>query len=139
VSETRAKRISRCLFGALFVAAGANHFLNTSLYTSIVPSYLPWPMGLVYVSGLAEIVLGVLLCTKRFRVAAAWGLVALLIAVFPANLHMALNPELYPRIPEGGLWLRLPVQAVLIAWALWYTRREPVAPSTGHSTWNRGA
>ena len=110
MGESRVKRISRRVFGALFVAAGANHFANTSFYAGIMPPYLPWHVGLVYVSGLAEIGLGLMLAMTRFRVGAAWGLVALLIAVFPANLHMALNPELYPRVPEFGLWLRLPLQ-----------------------------
>lgn len=128
--ESRLKRVSRCLFGALFVAAGANHFANPSFYGGIMPSYLPWHVGLVYLSGLAEIGLGLMLCTPRFRIAAAWGLVALLVAVFPANLHMAFNPELYPRVPEIGLWLRLPLQAVLIAWALWYTRPAPAGART---------
>ena len=58
--------------------------------------------------------------TRRF---AGWGLIALLVAVFPANLHMALHPDQYPDIPPAALWGRLPIQAVLIAWAYWFTRR----------------
>jgi uncharacterized membrane protein len=121
----RAKKLSRIVFGALFFVAGLNHFLRTDFYLSIMPPYIPWHLAAVYVSGVAEGVLGVLLLTRRWRVLAAWGLMALLIAVFPANVHMALHPEQYPALPELGLWLRLPLQGVLIAWAYWYTRDEP--------------
>jgi uncharacterized membrane protein len=120
--ESKAKRMARWIFAALFVAAGANHFVNPAFYAGIMPPYLPWHMPLVYVSGLAEIVLGALLLTARFRVVAAWGLVALLIAVFPANVHMALNPTRYPSVAAVALWLRLPLQGVLILWAWWLTR-----------------
>ena len=102
------------LFGLAFVAAGANHFWNPDPYVAIMPPYLPWPLLLVYLSGAAELLLGALLLVPRFRFRAAWGLVALLVAVFPANLHMAFNPELFPTIPPLALWLRLPFQAVLI-------------------------
>ena len=121
---TRLKRLARCLFGLGFVAAGLNHFLMTAFYVSIVPPYLPYPSALVVVSGLAEIGLGALLLFRRWAPLAAWGLIALLIAVFPANLHMALHPEQFPYAPAALLWLRLPLQAVLIAWAYWHTRPE---------------
>ena len=120
----RARRLARYLFGAGFILAGLNHFLMTAFYVSIVPPYLPWPWALVVISGLAEIGLGALLLFQRWAPPAAWGLIALLIAVFPANLYMALRPELYPWAPVAALWLRLPVQAVLIAWAYWHTRPD---------------
>ena len=113
----------RWLLGVLFVAAGANHFVNADFYVRIVPPYLPWHPELVYVSGAFEILLGALLLVRAWSGAAAWGLIALLIAVFPANLHMALHPDLYPDIPPAALWMRLPLQGVLIAWAFWFTRR----------------
>ncbi|MBW4531521.1 MAG: DoxX family membrane protein [Aphanothece saxicola GSE-SYN-MK-01-06B] len=119
------KRISRWLCGCLYIGAGLNHFVNSSFYVGIMPPYLPWHMGLVLASGIAEIILGAMLLVDRFRVFAAWGLVALLIAVFPANLHMALHPELYPWASPVGLWLRLPLQGFLILWVMWYTRPEP--------------
>jgi uncharacterized membrane protein len=106
----------------LFVLAGLNHFVNPGFYMKIMPPYLPWHLPLVYLSGLFETALGVLLLIPAFTRAAAWGLVALLIAVFPANIHMAVNPQLYPDLTHTALWLRLPLQAVLIAWAYWYTR-----------------
>ena len=110
------------LLGLFFVAAGILHFVRPEMYVKIMPPYLPWPRQLVLVSGLCEVALGVLVLLPRFRVPAAWGLIALLVAVFPANLHMALHPELFRKISPVALWLRLPLQAVLIAWAYWYTR-----------------
>ena len=112
------------LLGLLFAAAGVNHFLMPDKYVAIVPPYLPWPFVLVYLSGVAEVALGVLLLIPRFRSRAAWGLIALLIAVFPANLHMALNPEQFPDISPAALWVRLPLQGVLVAWAYWFTGGE---------------
>jgi uncharacterized membrane protein len=108
-----------CLF---FVLAGLNHFISPAFYLKIMPPYLPWHLTLVYLSGFFEIVLGVMVIIKTVTRLAAWGLIALLIAVFPANLHMALNPELFSNIHPIALWLRLPLQAVLIAWAYWYAR-----------------
>ena len=115
------------LLGLLFAAAGVLHFASPDPYVAIVPPYLPWPLALVYLSGAAEVALGLMLLIPRFQRLAAWGLLALLIAVFPANLHMALNADLYPTIPPVALWGRLPLQAVLIAWAYWFTGR--VSPS----------
>lgn len=121
----------RFLFAALFVVAGTNHFLNPSFYMKIMPPYLPWHWELVILSGVFEMVLGLLLFAPRTASLAAWGLIALLIAIFPANLHMALHPDHYPRIPEWFLWARLPLQGVLIAWAYWFTgaqeRETPTA------------
>ena len=112
---------TRYLFGALFIAAGLNHFANADFYVGIMPPYLPWHVPLVYLSGFAEIALGALLFVQRWSTIAAWGLILLLIAVFPANLHMAVNAELYPRFSPTLLWLRLPLQGILIMWAYVYT------------------
>ena len=112
----------RWLFALLFVAAGVNHFRDPATYVRIMPTYLPWHLALVYVSGVCEILLGGLLLVPRFRRPAAWGLIALLVAVFPANVHMALHPAEFPTIPAAALWARLPLQGVLIAWAYVYTR-----------------
>lgn len=117
------KTATRYLFGAIFVAAGANHFINPGFYIRMMPAYLPWHAELVAISGVAEIALGALLLLPKFQVVAAWGLIALLIAVFPANINMTMHPELYPTISQTALWVRLPIQALLIAWAYWYTRR----------------
>ena len=124
------KTLTRFVFGALFVVAGLNHFRNPGFYVGIMPPYLPWPLALVYLSGVAEAVLGALLLFPRWAVMAAWGLVALLVAVFPANLHMAMHPELYSSISPTALLLRLPLQGLLVAWAYWYTRRPGASAAT---------
>lgn len=115
---------AKILFALFFVAAGVNHFINPAFYLNIMPPYLPWHYALVIVSGVAEVVLGVGLLIPKTSRYAAWGLILLLIAIFPANIHMATHPELYPNIPPIALWLRLPLQLLLILWAYWYTRRS---------------
>ena len=116
--------LMRGLLALLFIGAGINHFLHADFYASIIPPYLPWPFALVYVSGVFEVLLGALLLVPRAAPLAAWGLIALLIAVFPANIHMALHADQYPRFPPAVLWGRLPFQGVLIAWAYWFTRKS---------------
>jgi len=121
------KSTLRILLALFFVGAGVNHFIVTDFYLRMMPTYLPLHLELVQISGVAEVVLGVLLLVPDQAAVAAWGLIALLIAVFPANVHMALHPEAFPQFGATALWLRLPIQAVLIAWAFWYTgknRRE---------------
>ncbi|MDB5811220.1 MAG: conserved rane protein of unknown function [Betaproteobacteria bacterium] len=120
----RTKEILRWTYGILFALAGANHFVHTQFYASIMPPYLPWHTGLVYISGVCEIVLGLMLPFQRLAPFAAWGMIALIIAVTPANLHMALHADRYPDLSVAALWLRLPLQLVLIAWAYWYTRGQ---------------
>jgi uncharacterized membrane protein len=112
----------RWLLALLFIGAGILHFTNAAFYVSIMPPYLPWHLELVYLSGVFEILLGVMLLIPRFTILAAWGLIALLIAVFPANIHMAMHPQLYPDIPPAMLYARLPFQLVFIAWAWWFTK-----------------
>lgn len=109
------------IFGILFIFAGINHFLNPKMYLKIMPPYIPWHSFMVYSSGILEIILGALLLIPATANFAAWGLIALLIAVFPANIHMAIHAGLYPSIPEWMLWARLPLQFGLMAWAWCYT------------------
>ena len=104
------------LCGPTFIAAGANHFVNPRWYRAIMPDYLPAHDELVAASGVAEIVGGAALLHPRTRSFGAWWLIATLIAVFPANLHMALHPDRYKNIPPAGLYARLPFQLVFIAW-----------------------
>jgi len=118
------KPLLRYVLGILFIAAGLYHFINPDFYLRIMPPYLPWHLFLVHLSGLFESALGIMLLIPKFTRLAAWGLIALLIAVFPANIHMAMNPQLYPDIPPFALWLRLPLQGVFIAWAYWYSKRR---------------
>jgi uncharacterized membrane protein len=122
------KLVLKYALGLSFVAAGVNHFVDPAFYLKIMPPYLPWHLFLVYVSGLFEAVLGMALLVKRSTRLAAWGLMALLVAVYPANIHMALNRELYPEYNQALLWLRLPIQVVLMAAVFWYTRRDAREP-----------
>ncbi len=121
------KRVLLWLMGVAYVAAGVNHFVNPAFYMAIMPPYVPWHFAMVIISGVAEVVLGVAVLVPKVRVLAAWGLIALLTDIFPANLHMALaEPSTYD-VSAWGLWLRLPIQGVLIAWAWWYPRPDPEA------------
>ncbi|MGH2869057.1 MAG: DoxX family protein [Solirubrobacteraceae bacterium] len=112
----------RDLAGPFFVFAGVMHFVTPKTYQQIMPPYIPAPEAMVYVSGVAEIAggAGLMASTDRARRLAGWWLIATLVAVFPANLHMALNPEDYPKVPGGrpSLWARLPFQGVFVAWVL---------------------
>lgn len=119
----RIKLSLKYVFAAFFVLAGFNHFINTAFYTNIMPPYFPWHLPFVFLSGFLEICLGLLLLIPKFARIAGWGLIALLIAIFPANVHMAINHQLYPEYSSTLLWLRLPLQLVLVAWAYWYTSR----------------
>jgi uncharacterized membrane protein len=111
------------LFAAIFIFAGINHFRDPEFYLRIMPPYLPWPSALHLTAGLFEAALGVMLLIPRFQKLAAWGLIALLLAVYPANIHMAVHHELY-QLPMIFHWIRLPLQFVLIAWAWWFTKAD---------------
>lgn len=112
---------ARRLLGALFIVAGLNHFRQPRFYLAMMPGYLPAHQELVAASGYAEIGLGAMAFVPRLRGVTRWGLIALLVAVFPANLHMALHPERYPRIRPALLWLRLPLQPAMMSWVWWAT------------------
>lgn len=111
--------------GPVFVAAGVLHFVKPKIYESIMPDYLPAQRELVYASGVAEALggLGLLSSSEATRRKAAWWLIATLVAVFPANLHMALNPDRYEQIPPAALWARLPFQLVFMRWVLAAVKR----------------
>jgi uncharacterized membrane protein len=117
------RKIALVLAAVLYVTAGTLHFLKPDFYLKIMPPYIPWHLAMVRISGVFEILGGLGLLYPRTRRAAAWGLVALLVAVFPANLYMATNPTeagasaIAPAIRLG----RLPLQALLIVWVLWCT------------------
>ncbi len=119
------QRVNRNLLGLIFTLAGVNHFVMPRLYESIMPGYLPRPRLLVLLSGVAEVIGGLLALFPRTQWLARWSLTAVLIAVFPANLHMAVHAEKYPKIPAWLLWARLPLQGVLIGWVWWATKMRP--------------
>ncbi len=116
-----AKRILLYAMGVFYVLAGCNHFADTDFYRPLMPLYLPAHTELIYVSGVAEILLGIAVLVPRLRPAAAWGIIALLIAVFPANIHAAVNEVSVAGLDPIWSWVRLPFQGVFIAWAYWYT------------------
>jgi uncharacterized membrane protein len=109
--------------GFLMIVAGVLHFVYTDLYIQIVPAWLPAPKVLVQISGVAEILGGIGVLVPQTRQAAAWGIVALLVAVLPANIRMAMDHAHWPSIPPWALWARVPLQLPLIWWAWLYTRR----------------
>ena len=112
------------LIGVAFALAGVNHFVNPRLYNAMMPDYLPYHSELVYLSGVFEILGGIGMFFPRLRRVAGWGLILLLIAVYPANVHMALNPDKFYKIPKWGLYLRLPLQFLLIALVYWSMKIE---------------
>ena len=118
------KRILLWVMAVFYVFGGFNHLMNPEFYVAIIPPGLPNPEWLNVLAGLAEIVLGVYVLAPRARVFAAWGIIALLIAIFPANVYVAME-----NFGSGGPgtgnavfnYIRLPFQALFIAWAWWYT------------------
>ncbi|MFN6483418.1 MULTISPECIES: DoxX family protein [unclassified Nostoc] len=118
------KETLRVILAISIIVVGVTHFLVPQEYVKIVPPQLPYPLGLVYLSGFYEILGGIGLLVPPVSQAAAWGLLALFIAVYPANIYMAANLIKIEHIPNSP-WVhvvRLPLQAVLIAWAWWYTK-----------------
>ena len=120
------KPILKVILAVCMVVAGVLHFVQPEPFIRIVPGFLPAPAALVYISGAIEIGLGIALLMPPLQTLAAWGLVALFIAVFPANLNMAINHIHINGIPDGWWFqaIRLPFQFVLIAWAYWFTRPD---------------
>lgn len=120
------KTILKWVFGVFFVGGGVGHFVNEGFYLEIMPDYIPEQLHrpAVQVSGVFEVLLGVLLVIPRTTRLAAWGLIALLIAVFPANIYAFQHSEEIFGISRSAHFWRLPLQGVMIAWAYWYTRPE---------------
>jgi len=123
------KRVLLVLAATFFVASGILHFTNTSFYLKIMPPYIPWHLAMVQISGVAEVLGGLGLLIPATRRMAAWGLVALLVAVFPANIFMATNPEEAgaANLSAAVRWGRLPLQAVFVAWVLWSSKGRRAA------------
>jgi uncharacterized membrane protein len=119
---TRVKTVSKIILAAFFIASGFGHFFNPDTYLQMMPPYLPWHLFLIYLSGAFEILFGTLLILPKWTKLGAWGIILLLIAFLPIHVYMALNAEDFAFTPSVFLWLRLPLQAVLIAWAYWHTR-----------------
>jgi uncharacterized membrane protein len=104
-----------------YTFAGIMHFVNPNFFLRIVPPILPMKLMLVYLSGVAEIILGIALIPEATRSLAAWGVIALLLAVFPANIYHFTSKGAGMKIPMWLLTIRLPIQFALMTWAWWYT------------------
>ena len=123
-TEPRARTprsLTRWLVASSFVWVGVQHFVNPAPFVSIVPPALPWPLALVYVSGFFEVLGGIGLLSGRTRRPAAWGLLALLVAVYPANIHMLVNDVYLDGMPRERwlLWVRMPLQLVFALGVAW--------------------
>lgn len=127
--QPRRKEILRWVLSVCLIIVGITHFTSPEQYARIVPPPFP-PFASVYISGFFEILGGIGLLIPFVSVAAAWGLISLFIAVFPANIYMTLHNIKIDGIPQNQAlyWARLPFQAVLIAWAYWYTRSPEKQP-----------
>jgi len=108
----------------LFFLAGLNHFNNPNFYVSIMPPYLPLHSELAYISGFFEILGAIGLLFAHTRKLTGYGLLLLLIVIFPANIHMAMHPEYFPDYSKLTLYLRLPLQFLFMAWVYWATLRK---------------
>jgi len=131
------KKVARVFAGPVMIAAGINHFVNPGFYLKIVPAALPAPEVLVYVSGMGEILGALGTMHRRTKRPAGWFLVLVLVAVYPANIYMAMNAEKFPEIPQWALLARLPLQFLFIYWVWLATlKTEPdskcrTAPDVG--------
>lgn len=127
-----ADRISIALMSALMIGAGTMHFVTPQFFVDIVPAALPSPLSIVYVSGVFEILGGLGVLVRRTRRFSALGLIALFVAVFPANVNMAVNhitPTGAAEMPAWAAWARLPLQGLLVWWAWSIARRALPWPS----------
>ncbi len=113
--------IGLIIMAVMYILAGLNHFYQPKFYLRIIPPALPYPKLINIVSGLAEIVLGAMLLFPQFSALAAWGVIILLVAVFPANVYHLMAKGAGMKVPVWVLWVRLPLQGLLIYWAWLYT------------------
>lgn len=129
----RVKTFFRGLLGVLMVLAGVVHFVSPEPYLMMMPDYLPWHEGLVFISGVFEVLLGAALFVPKTRSLAGWGLIALFIAILPANIYMAsegIQPPGLEMSPTAA-WVRVALQAVFIYWAWAVTRPDAATADAG--------
>ena len=119
--QSRLKTAALIVAAISYVAVGVTHFTHTEFFLDVMPPYLPAHLELVWLSGVFEVLGGLGLLVKRTRRFASLCLIALLVAVYPANIHMAMNPGLYPSIDPWLLYARLPLQFVMLGWVYWST------------------
>lgn len=116
------KKIVLIGLAAFFINVGIDHFVNPDFYLSIMPPAFPLHIEAVYISGVFEILGGIGVLIPKFRRFSGWGLVALLLAVYPANIYMAISPDTFPDIPVSALYFRLVLQFIFFYWAYSVTR-----------------
>ena len=121
--QTVSEGVIRSVVSALFITSGFAHFTRTDFFISIMPPMIPYPYFWVYFTGICEIVGAIGLWFASWSVAAAWGLIFLCIGVFPANLYMAMMPERFSQFSITALYMRLPMQLVLIYVLFWLASR----------------
>ena len=116
------KYLSLMVMGIFYIAIGISHFTSPIWYVQIVPPYLPYKLELVYISGLFEILFGGMLLFKKTRFLAGWGLILLLIAVYPANIYLAQTNGAAMNTTPLIAWGRLPVQFIFVGLAYWHSK-----------------
>ena len=116
------KLLSIIMMGLFYISVGVNHFTDPYWFLQIVPPYLPYKIELVYISGLLEIILGFMLLVPKTRFYAGWGLIVLLIAVYPANIYLAQTNGTAMNITPLVAWGRLPFQFIFIGLAYWHIK-----------------
>ena len=115
-----ARAVAILLVAAYFLYGGISHFTNPNFFVAIMPPYLPYHLEIVWISGAFEILGGLGILLTRTRLMTGLGLIALTLAVTPANIHMAMNPDLFPDVPVVALYVRLVLQVVLL-WVIWFS------------------
>ncbi|MEX2016198.1 MAG: MauE/DoxX family redox-associated membrane protein [Candidatus Hydrogenedentales bacterium] len=131
------KSILRYLLAVFFIGSGINHFMRPEFYVSIMPDYLPLHRELVLLSGVTEIIAGILVAIPATARWGAWLIMAHLVVFMTVHIHMIVHADRYPEAPLAALYVRIVMQFVLIAWAWWYTRPAkvvrpvPLAPQEG--------
>ena len=116
------KLLSIIIMGLFYISVGVNHFTDPYWFLQIVPPYLPYKIELVYISGLLEVILGFMLLVPKTRFYAGWGLIVLLIAVYPANIYLAQTNGTAMNITPLVAWVRLPFQFIFIGLAYWHIK-----------------
>ena len=109
------------LMGFFYIYAGTGHFRHPKFFLKITPPWVPYPEKINIFIGIVEILLGLLILFPLTRIYAAWGIIILLVVVFPANIYHLTSGGAGTKVPIKFLWMRLPIQAILVLWAWWYT------------------
>ena len=116
------KLITIILMAYFYISVGIKHFIDPDWFLQIYPPFLPFGLAAVYISGFFEVLFGAMLLIPKTRYYAGWGLIALLIAVFPANIYLAYTNGAAMDISAAVAWGRLPFQALFIGLAYWHSK-----------------